>query len=78
MEPRNLDITGRRIPEEEMANLRQYFNGMDYLTDTMNIVNANIVDAQNEQAAHTWVQWLVNAALRSFDSNIGSIRGEEE
>ena len=78
MEPRNLDITGRDIPEEELANLRQYFNGMDYLVDTMNIVDASIVNARNEQAAHTWVQWLVNAALQSFDSNIESIRGEEE
>ena len=51
---------------------------MDYLVDTMHIVDANIVNAKNEEAAHTWVQWLLNAALQSFDSNIESIRGEEE
>jgi len=78
MEPKDLDITGRQLSKEEMDNLRQYFNGMDYLVDTMHIVDANIVNAKNEEAAHTWVQWLLNAALQSFDSNIASIRGEEE
>ena len=78
MEPKDLDITGRQLSKEEMDNLRQYFNGMDHLVDTMYIVNANIVNAKNEEAAHTWVQWLLNAALQSFDSNIASIRGEEE
>jgi len=60
-----------------MANLRQYFNGMDYLVETMSIVDANIVNAKNEEAAHTWVQWLINVALQSFDSNIASILTEE-
>ena len=78
MEPKDLDITGRQLSKEEIDNLCQYFNGMDYLVDTMHIVNANIVNAKNEEAAHTWVQWLLNAALQSFDSNIASIRGEEE
>tara|TARA_B100000073_G_scaffold237089_1_gene198408 strand:- start:219 stop:455 length:237 start_codon:yes stop_codon:yes gene_type:complete len=78
MEPKDLDITGRQLSKEEIDNLCQYFNGMDYLVDTMHIVDANIVNAKNEEAAHTWVQWLLNAALQSFDSNIASIRGEEE
>tara|TARA_Y100000992_G_C21230473_1_gene475221 strand:+ start:805 stop:1041 length:237 start_codon:yes stop_codon:yes gene_type:complete len=78
MEPRKLDIKGRQLSKEENDNLRQYFDGMDYLVDTMHIVDANIVNAKNEEAAHTWVQWLLNAALQSFDSNIESIRGEEE
>jgi|TARA_B100001094_G_scaffold148916_1_gene144189 hypothetical protein len=77
MEPKNLNIKGRKIPVEEMANLRQYFNGMDYLVETMSIVDANIVNAKNEEAAHTWVQWLINVALQSFDSNIASILTEE-
>ena len=78
MEPKKLDIKGRQLSGEEHDNLRQYFDGMDYLVDTMHIVDANIVNAKNEEAAHTWVQWLLNAALSSFDSNIESIRGEEE
>jgi len=78
MEPKDLDITGRNLSKEEMDNLRQYFDGMDYLVDTMHIVDANIVNAKNEEAAHTWVQWLLNAALQSFDSNIASIQREEE
>ena len=77
MEPKDLDITGRALSKEETDNLYQYFNGMDYLVDTMHSVDAKIVNAKNEEAAHTWVQWLVNAALKSFDANIASIREEE-
>ena len=78
MEPENLDIKGRKIPEEEMANLRRHFNGMDYLVDTMHIVDANIANAKDMKAAHTWVQWLLNAALQSFDSNVKSIQNTED
>ena len=74
MEPKNINIKGRALSKEEKDNLYQYFDGMDYLVDTMHIVDANIVNAKNEEAAHTWVQWLVNAALASFDSNIASIQ----
>tara|TARA_Y100000004_G_C8682245_1_gene313882 strand:- start:2 stop:241 length:240 start_codon:yes stop_codon:yes gene_type:complete len=76
MKPKDLDITGRTLSKEEMDNLYQYFDGIDYLVETMHIVDANIVNAKNEEAAHTWVQWLLNAALQSFDSNIESIREE--
>ena len=55
MEPKDLDITGRQLSKEEIDNLCQYFDGMDYLVDTMHIVDANIVNAKNEEAAHTWV-----------------------
>lgn len=77
MEPKDLDITGRQLSKEETDNLLQYFDGIDYLVDTMHIIDANIVNAKNEEAAHTWVQWLLNAALQSFDSNIESIRRAE-
>ena len=78
MEPKKLDITGRQIPPEEMENLRRHFDGIDYLADTMHAIDANIVNAKDIEAAHTWVQWLVNAALRSFDANVESIQDPNE
>ena len=67
MEPNNLDIKGRPLSEEERKKLYQYFNKMDYLTDTIHIVEANIAEANDTEAASIWVQWLLNAALGSFD-----------
>ena len=78
MEPKNLNIKGRQIPEEEMANLRRHFDGMDYLIETMHTIDANITDAKDIEAAHTWVQWLLNAALESFDANVESIQNPNE
>lgn len=78
MEPKNLNIKGRKIPEEELANLRRHFNGMDYLIDTIHIVDGNIVSAKDIEAAHTWVQWLINAALQSFDANVEKIQNPDE
>ena len=67
MEPNNLDIKGRPLSEEECKKLYQYFNKMDYLTDTIHTVEANIAEANDTEAASIWVQWLLNAALGSFD-----------
>ena len=77
MEPKNLEITGRDLTDEELAHLLPYFDGIDYLVDTMHIIDANICEGKNEVAAHAWVQWLVNAALQSFDSNIAAIKNQE-
>lgn len=77
MEPKNLVIEGRDLSDEELANLLPCFDGIDYLVDTMHIIDANIVEGKNEVAAHAWVQWLVNAALQSFDSNIEAIKNQE-
>ena len=73
-EPKNLDITGRRLSTEEMTNLKPYFDRIDYLTETVSIVASNIKAAKNVDAASTWVQWMLNAALQSFDN----IMREEE
>ena len=78
MEPKNLNIKGRKISEEELANLRRHFNGMDYLVDTIHIVDGNIVSAKDIEAAHTWAQWLLNAALQSFDANVRLIQNPDE
>ena len=78
MEPKNLNIKGRKIPEEELANLRRHFNGMDYLIDTIHIVDGNIVSAKDIEAAHTWVQWLIYAAVQSFDANVEKIQIPDE
>ena len=40
MEPKNLDIKGRNLSKEEQKKLYQYFDGMDYLTETMSIVQS--------------------------------------
>tara|TARA_B100000131_G_scaffold321162_1_gene371120 strand:+ start:664 stop:1095 length:432 start_codon:yes stop_codon:yes gene_type:complete len=73
MEPKNLDIKGRNLSKEEQKKLFQYFDEMDYLTDTMNIVQRNIVAAQDEEAASIWVQWILNAALQDFDSIVNAL-----
>ena len=67
IEPKNLDINGRTINPEEMANLRPFFDDIGLLVETVNIVEGNIREAENVDAASTWVQWLVNVALASFD-----------
>ena len=51
---------------------------MDYLVDTIHIVDGNIVSAKDIEAAHTWVQWLLNAALQSFDANLEKIQNPDE
>ena len=73
-EPKNLDITGRGLSTEEMTNLEQYFNRIDYLTETVSIVEDNIKAAKDVDAASTWVQLMLNVALQSFDN----ITREEE
>ena len=73
MEPKNLDIKGRNLSKEEQKKLFQYFNGMDYLTETMNIVQGNIAAAGDEEAASIWVQWILNAGLQSFDSIVDGL-----
>ena len=78
MEPKNLNIKGRKIPPEELKNLQRHFNGMDYLVDTIHIVDGKIVSAKDIEAAHTWVQWLLNAALQSFDANLEKIQNPDE
>lgn len=78
MEPKNLNIKGRDIPPEEMKNLQRHFDGIDYLVDTMHAIDANITNAKDIEAAHTWVQWLINAALQSFDENVESIQNPDE
>lgn len=77
MEPKNLDIKGRFLGKEEQEKLFQYFDGMDYLTETMNIVQGNIAAAQDEEAASIWVQWILNAALSDFDSIMAVLKEEE-
>ena len=68
-EPKNLDITGRRISPEEMANLLPFFsNDINHIVESVHIVEGRIKEAKNIDAASTWVQWLVNVALKSFDS----------
>ena len=67
-EPKNLDITGRKLSAEEITNLFQYFDGIDYLEETVSIVAGNIKAAKNVDAASTWVQWMLNVALQSFDN----------
>ena len=76
MEPNNLDIKGRSLSKEEQKRLYQYFNGMDYLAKTMNIVRGNIEAAQDEEAASIWVQWILNAALSDFDSIMAALKEE--
>jgi len=66
-EPENLVKSGRTIDREEMAKLEPYFDNMDYLIETVKIVEGNIKDANDIDAASTWVQWLLNVALQSFD-----------
>tara|TARA_B100000287_G_scaffold244958_1_gene230350 strand:+ start:156 stop:401 length:246 start_codon:yes stop_codon:yes gene_type:complete len=66
-EPENLVVSGRDIDHEEMANLRPYFDNMNHLIETVKIVEGNIKDANDIDAASTWVQWLLNVALDSFD-----------
>ena len=74
MEPKNLDIKGRNLSKEEQERLFQYFDGMDYLTETMNIVQHNIAAAGDEEAASIWVQWILNAGLQGFDSMVGELQ----
>ena len=66
-EPENLVKSGRTIEREEMAKLEPYFDNMNYLIETVKIVEGNIKDANDIDAASTWVQWLLNVALQSFD-----------
>lgn len=66
-EPENLVKSGRTIDREEMAKLEPYFDNMNYLIETVKIVEGNIKDANDIDAASTWVQWLLNVALQSFD-----------
>ena len=66
-EPENLVKSGRTIDREEMAKLEPYFDNMNYLIETVKIVEGNIKDANHIDAASTWVQWLLNVALQSFD-----------
>ena len=77
MEPKNLVIERRDLSDEELAHLLPCFDGIDNLVDTMHVVDANIVLLKNEVAARAWAQWLVNAALASFDSNIATIKNKE-
>ena len=67
-EPENLVKSGRTIDREEMAKLEPYFDNMNYLIETVKIVEGNIKDANDIDAASTWVQWLLNVALQSFDT----------
>ena len=66
-EAENLVKSGRTIDREEMAKLEPYFDNMNYLIATVKIVEGNIKDANDIDAASTWVQWLLNVALQSFD-----------
>ena len=66
-EPENLVKSGRTIDREEMAKLEPYFDNVNYLIDSVKIVEGNIKDANDIDAASTWVQWLLNVALQSFD-----------
>ena len=45
MEPSNLDIKERVLTKQEMEKLVEYFDGIDYLTQTMSIISANIAEA---------------------------------
>jgi len=77
-QPAGLDPEGRDLSAEEMENLMQHFDGIDYLTQTMETISGNIAEAKDTAAASTWVQWLLNAALVDFDSIMESINSHED
>ena len=54
----------------------QYFDGIDYMVDTMNTISANIAEAKDERAADIWVQWCLNAALKDYDNIMEEIKNE--
>ena len=77
VEPKNLDITGRNLTNAEMDKLRPHFDGLNYLTKTITIVENNIAKAKDTEAASIWVQWLLNAGLQSFDTINQLIEGKD-
>ena len=75
-QPAGLAIEGRDLTAEETGLLVQYFDGIDYMVDTMNIIAGNIAEAKDEKAADIWVQWCLNAALQDYDNIMGEINNE--
>lgn len=78
MEPSNLDIKERVLTKQEMEKLVEYFDGIDYLTQTMSIISANIAEAGDTEAANIWLQWMINASLSNHDELIEAIKEKEE
>ena len=75
-QPAGLAIEGRVLTAEEADLLMQYFDGIDYMVDTMNTISANIAETKDERSADIWVQWCLNAALKDYDNIMEEIKNE--
>ncbi len=72
-----VDPTGRHLTETEMKRLHQYLDGADLIAGSMDIMSANIAEAQDKEAANLLVQWCLNVALSHYDSIMESIELSE-
>ena len=66
-QPRRLDIKGRALGQREKDILYPHLEGIYRLTQTTDMIRNRIREAEDIQAAHVWVQWLLNVALGNYD-----------
>jgi len=77
LQPNNLEITGRDLTDQELKLIGDTYPHRDFDKrggyEAMTQWESNIVAAQDIEAAHAFVQWWVNYALRAFDNMVEEI-----
>jgi len=77
MEPKNIEIKGRPLTDEESKLVDATYPHRDFDKrggyEAMMSWQANIVAAKDIEAAHAFVQWWLNYALRAFDNMLEEI-----
>lgn len=77
MDPKNLQIKGRPLTDQELEHINDTYPARDFDKkggyEAMCNWQANIVAAKDIEAAHAFVQWWLNYALGAFDNMVEEI-----